>query len=354
MKRVAFILLALALALSFGITGCTEEAEPEPEVVVLDFYTMYNPDYIYTEDFYPTVFGQIEDESNEEIQIEIHWAQELGPTTEAHTIIGTGVADFGHVFAPFYPEQLPLTNLAGLPLTADDPRQAQDALMACLADPTVGGDLAAEWEAMNLVPIMLFPFVMPATLWGKGANVTTVEELAGRKILMTGEMPANQVLEAFDATVVVRTMHEAYESLQTGLVDSIFVVTTSVPSYSLHEQLDWGVDNTGFFLYPMTIQFNKDSWEALSTEHQDIIWNAFWENRAMMCEAGLDGWAEALLTIKDWGIDIYSWSEEEVSQFKTAATPIWEDYITNWDCEEFAAAFVTNLRIEGAEPPWSP
>jgi TRAP-type C4-dicarboxylate transport system substrate-binding protein len=354
-NKVLLISLAIVLAVSLGLVGCGGNGGPE--VITLDFYTMYPPTYLYIAEFYPAVFGQIEDDSDEELQVEVHWSQELGGTVEADVIIGTGVADFGHVFAPHHPEECPLTGMASLPLAADDPRIVQDALMACLNasdNSTVAAMLSGEWEALGLVPIQLYPFVFPASYWGNGANVTCVEDLEGRNILQTGEYAANAVLEACNATVIVRTMHEAYESLYTGLVDSMFVVITTVPAFGLNEVLEWNVSNISLYLSTMTIMFCQDTWDSLSTEHQDIIWNAFWEHRYDMCEAGLAGWAEAEDVCEDWGIYFYEWPQEELDDFKALALPVWEDYIADWECEDFAEVFVGHLMDGGATPPWTP
>ena len=49
-NKVFLISLAIVLAVSLGLVGCTGDGGPT--VITLDFYTMYPPDYLYIADFY--------------------------------------------------------------------------------------------------------------------------------------------------------------------------------------------------------------------------------------------------------------------------------------------------------------
>lgn len=346
--KLTIVCLVVILAVIPFMASCGDGEEEVTTPTVLKFYTMYPPDYVYTKDFYPTIFDEIEERSEGRLEIEIYWSQALGPTQEADTIIGSGLADFGHLYPPLYADRFPLTMMATLPF-AGDPFQVTEALMALRDD----GYLDEEWE--DYVPLLIYAFVQPTDFHFVDKKPMTVEELSGIKIT-TQAGPLEEAVKLVGMVPIIVTAHEWYSSLQTGIAEAADVSIASVPAYNLHELVKYTL-RVGFSTLPMTIIMNKDTWESLDSDLQDIIRETFDKYMLMKTEAALAGHEAAMQTLEDAGIEIYNWPDSELQKFKDAVVSIWEEYITTYEAagtREFAEAFVEELIKQGATPPYSP
>lgn len=243
--------------------------------------------------------------TNGEIKINVHWGGALFKSNAAAQSIADGVADLGTVIAVYFPQEMLGYGIADLPLlnadawvgmrATDELMRTSDAITANLAD-------------QNLVYIGTFT-TSAVNIACKDTAIRTVEDISGLKVRGVGAY--GDTFGDFGANMVAMSIYDAYQGLDTGLLDcsqgySYAVAALKqqevITSYTL---LDWGqVGALGIFM-------NKDAYDALDAE-----------TRTAMVEAGVamaDKLGElitadnetAVQTMRDAGVEVIELPAEE-------------------------------------------
>lgn len=243
--------------------------------------------------------------TNGEVKIDVQWGGALFKANAAAQSIADGVADLGTVIAVYFPQEMLGYGIADLPLlnadawvgmrATDELMRTSDAITANLAD-------------QNLVYIGTFT-TSAVNIACKDTAIRTVEDISGLKVRGVGAY--GDTFGDFGANMVAMSIYDAYQGLDTGLLDcsqgySYAVAALKqqevITSYTL---LDWGqVGALGIFM-------NKDAYDALDAE-----------TRTAMVEAGVamaDKLGElitadnetAVQTMRDAGVEVIELPAEE-------------------------------------------
>jgi TRAP-type C4-dicarboxylate transport system substrate-binding protein len=105
--------------------------------------------------------------------------------------------------------------------------------------------------------------------------------------------------------------------------------------------------------------FNKQKFASLSPDVQKTIRDVSKEYSFVYLQSGLDTDEDAMNVMKQAGIEIYTWPDEEVNKLKTAALTIWGSYIDDLEDKglpgkEMVNEFVSILKDLGENPPSVP
>ncbi|EKE45472.1 putative dicarboxylate-binding periplasmic protein [Oceaniovalibus guishaninsula JLT2003] len=211
---------------------------------------------------------EVERLSEGDVTIDVNWGGALFSEKAAVQSIRDGVADLGSVIGVYFPQDMVAYGLADLPIPNDDAwvgMKATDRIMR--TDPQVQKNLADQ----NLVYIGTYT-TSAVQVGCKGKSIKSLDDLAGLKVRGVGAY--GKVFNDLGATPVDMSVYEAYQGLETGLIDCTQTYPYLVKALKFDEvfdsytELDWGQ------IGALGIMMNKDSFDALPPEDQQAIMTA--------------------------------------------------------------------------------
>lgn len=209
--------------------------------------------------------SQIEEATDDRVQIEFFFQEGLLPGAETLAGVADGRADLGYIADAYYPGELPLTTVAGIPFVTSSP-EAQGRAFIDLYENNEA--FKAEWERLGVRPLIWAP--VPPNGVAVKEPAKSLSDLAGRKIRVIGY--AAQAYEAAGITPVAISQSEVYESLQRGVVDG-----TSGASFDILTDRDYQEVAPHFMdlqsgNYAVTVNvINQRLWDRLPADIQDTI-----------------------------------------------------------------------------------
>ncbi|ETX29593.1 C4-dicarboxylate TRAP transporter substrate-binding protein [Roseivivax isoporae] len=239
------------------------------------------------------------------LSLDIQWGGALFKANAAVSGIADGVADLGTIIAVYFPQEMVAYNIADLPLENPDAwvgMKATDELMR-------NSDAIAENLAQqNLV--YLGTFTTSAVHIGcKGAAIRTVEDIAGLKVRGVGAY--GDTFQEYGANMVPMSIYDAYQGLDTGLIDCSQGYSYATAALKQQEVIDsytllnWGqVGALGVFA-------NKQVFDGLDPAVQEALLQA---GEGMADELGRLITADndaAIQTMKDAGVEVIELPAEE-------------------------------------------
>ncbi len=263
---------------------------------------------------------QVAERSNGDLRIDIQWGGALFKANAAMQSVRDGVADMGTVIAVYYPQELVGYGIADLPLENPDAwvgMRATDELMR--TSDAIRQDLADK----GLVYIGTFT-TSAVHIGCKDAAIRTVEDVEGLKVRGTGAY--GKVFGEMGANMVNMSIYDAYQGLDTGLIDcsqgysyavSALKQAEVMDSYTL---LDWGqVGGVGIFM-------NADMHDSLSPEHQTLLALVGTDMADEFGRLITAANAKAIESMKEQGVEVITLPAEERAKLVASGEP----YIGAW------------------------
>lgn len=179
-----------------------------------------------------------------------------------------GRADLAYLADPYYPNQLPLWSVAGVPFVTSNV-EAQVRALDELYD--TNEDFRGGFER-NGVHVLFFLPVASTTLVTK-QPVQAVADLNGLRVRSVGLM--GEALSAAGAQVVSMAATETYESLQRGTIDANSATTFDVLAGQKLYEVAKNVTQTGLGNYASAaVVMSKSKWDSLDDETQKVMTDA--------------------------------------------------------------------------------
>lgn len=254
------------------------------------------------------------------LDLDIQWGGALFKAGAALNSIADGVADLGTIIAVYFPQEMVAYGIADLPLENPDAwvgMRATDELMR--NNEPIRQNLAD----MNLV--YLGTFTTSAVHIGcKGAAIRSVDDIKGLKVRGVGAY--GKTFEDFGANMVSMSIYDAYQGLDTGLLDCSQGYSYAIAALKQQEVIDsytllnWGqVGALGIFM-------NKDAFDALDAETQNALLTA---GEGMADELGRLITADneaAIETMKAAGVEVIELPAEERAKLVEGG----KGYVDEW------------------------
>lgn len=207
----------------------------------------------------------LKERTDGEIAIDFHWGGALFKGPDALKGVGDGAADMGMIIGVYNPALNPALVLADLPSEYNDPWAATRALYELNMTHPV---MQKEWDDLN-VKFITTMSTGPLQMICKDKVITSVADFEGVK--MKGISNYSKVAQDLGANVVSMTAYDTYQGLDTGLIDCAIFYTYAIPAFKIPEvSTDLTVMNWGA-LMGLAIVMNKDTFEALTPEQQEIV-----------------------------------------------------------------------------------
>tara|TARA_R110002020_G_scaffold5841_7_gene24001 strand:- start:29439 stop:30464 length:1026 start_codon:yes stop_codon:yes gene_type:complete len=265
----------------------------------------------------------VDDATDGEIEFNLFPSGQISGEPGIPDALKGGLANVGYIGIHAMSDKMPLTMLTMLPGIGDSAVQISSAIRDVLIED--GGAIHDQVIEYGLQPMLATAFP-PYQLGLAGDPVTTMENLSGLKIRTSGGSLV-LAMQALNAVPVQLPASDAYVAMQQGTVDGYVLAPPSITSYKL-EELSGSVSRnfniastTGFFA------MDKQRFDSLSEDLQATLLKCGKDVEAALA-AKADGEVESLLaSFEEQGINIYSFSDEEVAKIKKTIQPVTDDLV---------------------------
>lgn len=215
---------------------------------------------------------EVEKRTDGKVTFELYHDATLIPGAESFSGLASGLADVGFFAASNQPNELPLSNWLGrltVPMTnLGYPMANLAGFGASVGAYATAEPVVEELRAQNIEPMLYMyssPFMMVCS-----DPVVTPEDTQGKTIRTGGEPWVSEV-EALGMTNVFLPTPELYEALQRGVIDCAYLAADNVATLGVTEVTTATALVDGGASSGAQIGFNKDSWDALPSEVQQIM-----------------------------------------------------------------------------------
>ena len=231
--------------------------------------------------------------------------------------ISIGAFEMAQFCAGYHPDKNRLITVLELPfLGVEDLKQEVAVSHAVYAHPAVQDEMA-QWNAK-----LLMTSPMPQyNLVGTGEPRDELAEFEGMRVRATGGL--GKAFETVGAVPTSVTATEAYQAMESGVVDTVAFAQHAHLAYGTINQADWWTANLNPGTVNCPVVVNIDAYESLSDEHRAALDSSVDE----AIEHYLANYGELL---KKWdtilaekNVQKVMLSDDELAKFRaTAAAPI--------------------------------
>jgi TRAP-type C4-dicarboxylate transport system substrate-binding protein len=349
-KRIILVIFSVLLVSAFIFSGCAQPATtpitptaPGEEVKPIEwtFVSFMPPFDIFATE--PEEWGQrLTEATGGRMKITFYWAESLVKLTGLLDAADAGTADIAlHPLAP-YPQRLSLAWVGGLPGIFESSAQSGQAMVALL----------------NKYKEMRDQFLPCRVIWADAPGpfeltskvpVRTMEDLKGLKI-STGLKYEELSYTALGASPLYVHPTEAYQALETGVIDASCLDFNGIFIWKLHEASKYRVGNTLGMMSFMAASMNIDSYNRLPADIKqkfDELTDPMARTKVSN-EAFAKFWAESVQGIKEYDKKVgnpefyYLPAEEHDRWVKTA----WPAANEEWVREEAAKGYPAQAMLD--------
>ena len=325
-KKVLSLLLLFIMAATV-LTGCgakapveaPAEGEAKAPVVWKYVHEEYPGDY---QDIYAQLFKEIiEEKTDGQIQIEIYPVGQLGDSAVGTELIQNGGVQLGITDPGAMGAFLKEANLMMLHfLLPDDLAKTQNFFDNSKTMARMN-ELHAEknLKVIRWVPEGYF-------VWTGNKPLQTPEDFKGFKMRTMAAPIIAASFEAYGASATPIPYAEVYTALQLKMVDGQTNPLVAVDNMKFHEVCDYATFANSD-IYNFTFVVNKDLWESLDAETQQLIIDVdkevntkYTANLSATDQEILDRWEKEKL------INIVTISDEQRKTFFDLSQPVYEKY----------------------------
>lgn len=260
---------------------------------------------------------QIAERTNGEVTVEQNWGGALFKTNAALQSLGLGVADMGVVIGAYSASEFPELQMAGLQLKPAHPWVMMQAMYELF---TTNEKLQARLDEMNLVYISTFSLT-PGILACSGEGIRSLDDVPGVKFAHTGS--TTDIFGELGGNLVSMPIYDVYQGMETGLVECSVSYAYYAVASKLNELVDTVTDMHLSSLASLGTFVNKDTFEALTPEQQDIVRQVGRDTMNFYGEALMDADKKAMetLTTGENAVEIVELTDAEYAKVQELAKP---------------------------------
>jgi len=315
-KKILFISLAVVLALSVGIIGCTapaqQEEEEEPEVFEWRWQAC-------STDAEPEVFltgaglaQLIEEGSGGRVDVEIYPIGTLCGFEEIFTTVAQGAIEVGDCLCGFGPPAAWVTELPYGTMSDDEFYDLHH---------TWGlNDILREaYEEMGLY--YLAPLYCGTITMFTNFPINTTDDFDGKAVWF---IPQVAFIEEFGATYTEVPGFDMYTAMQLGTIDGHTWSIHGLRYYNMVETTDY-IMEPPFLKAGIHVVVNLDEWNALGSDLQRQIQDHIDANIHEVYAEIDDLCAEIEVEAEAAGVQFITLPDDDVAEMKALAAAFWDE-----------------------------
>lgn len=254
---------------------------------------------------------QVADATDGNVTVDFFYQESLLSGSETLQGVADGRADMGFVATAYYPAELPLSNVAGVPFVTDN-AEAQGRAYLDLYESNE--DLRGEWEAQGVRVMAWAP--VSANIVAVKEPAESLEDFKGQKIRGYGYV--SEALSMAGVSAVGISQTEVYEALQHGVLDGTSGASLDIAADRDYQEVAPHFVDINYGNYAVTsIVINSKKWDALPEETQQAI--------TEVSDGYLDLYLEALGEMEVAACDELLEAGGEVTIFDKSVTADWAD-----------------------------
>jgi len=272
---------------------------------------------------------QIEEATGGKVKIQPFYGETLAKGKDMWNATKAGITDIGWAFHGYWPGMTPVTDVISLPAMSFQTAEKGSEVLWKLYEKFP--EIQNEFKD---VKVLLFYTSAPYTLITAKKPVTTLEDLKGMKIRMTGG-PPTEMVTALGGVPMLIPMPDSYLSLQKGVIDGMGAPWEAIHVWRFYEVVEYYTEVPFPAVY-FSIIMNKGKWESLPADVQEAIMK-------VGGEAGSKFWgknffdnmkAEGVKKIEEMGqgANVFELSQEERQRWiEVGGQPIWDSWVANME-----------------------
>ena len=349
-KKLLAMLLTGVMVLSLTLLVSPSKASADDYPTPDNPITIRMANFVPEEDNLGVIFAKaaekIEELSEGAIKVECYYNGTVLGFSDMYTGISDGTADVGLVGMAVLDANTQLNQIfsalhKGLPMDDKDINECYwEVIEKC-------PELSEELAQNNLVRIGLESFAGSDTLFCSKKAIQSADDFSGLIIQSSQSLPG-KLFTSLGASTVSMEVSDYYNSLDRGVTDCVYDCMASFDAQKLAELgTDYTyIGNGGISAGIMNILMNKNTFDKLSPEQQQIMYDAF----AYGVEEGLkesDLAAErALATIEEKNANVYTIEGDALEPIYEEIDKINEEWFTNIEKAGFSTVRDVYAAIE--------
>ena len=178
--------------------------------------------------------------------------------------------------------------------------------------------------------------------------ISGVDDLKGWKFRAPPGVITN-IFENLGASPIVMDFNEIFTALETGIISgadaSTIANNVGLGLYDIGKHTNY----PGFHSMPADhLACRKDVWDGMSDAHKRIMKVAM-QALALKTTTKQDiEMQKAAAAMRDAGVTLYTWPEEEMAKYRDAVAKTWKEYATTPEAKELLGAHLDFLKEIGA------
>ena len=314
------------------VSGCAGTGDGGYQLSLADWIA---PTHVFSEEGATFFIETVEEMSGGEIQFEHYPAEQMGGGAELPELLESGVTDIASIAPAYVPSDFPLSSVSDLPGLVSESCEGSHAIMKTVAE---GGILfEEEYSSRGLVPL----FVALSTkyeVFTKSKKVSSPDDMTGLQI-RSGGGAQDRTLAELGAAPIAMTGSEMYEAIQRGTVDGIALNALTVLPYNLQEVVEYGTVGVPVGNFTAVYAMNRDSFEALPTDVQEVFLQAGQDTTDNVCAAIEKQNQDAYSVIEGEGVELFELSDSEQADWSDAVEPVIEGWAHDVGGEDVVESF---------------
>ena len=240
--------------------------------------------------------------------------------------ISIGAFEMAQFCAGYHPDKNRVVTVLELPFLGVETLQQEVAVSSAVYSHPAATEEMAQWNAK-----LLMTSPMPQyNLVGTGEPRDSLEDFNGMRVRATGGL--GKAFKAAGAVPTSVTATEAYQAMESGVVDTVAFAQHAHLSFGTINQADWWTANLNPGTVNCPVVVNIDAYEGLSKKHRDALDGSI--NEAL--DHYLDNYGKLLAkwdsVLAEKGVKKINISEDVISAFrKKAADPIRDVWIADME-----------------------
>ncbi len=264
--------------------------------------------------------AEVRKETNGQLIITVRPSGEFPfKATEVVRATGTGQVQMGEGYSGFISGSTPLASIANLPFLVRNAEELDKVW------PIIKKYAEPEFEKAGVKTLFYFSWP-PQNLFGRGAQIKTIEDFAGRKFRTT-DGKQSEMLKRLGGSAVSLTLAEVPLAVERGVVDGFMTAGFNVIGAKWHEFVTWGYVPGIHAGGPDYIMVNINAYKKLKPEVREALDKVAAVWGAKMTRENAADETRDLETLKTkYKVDLYVPPQAELDRLTELMKPYWASW----------------------------
>ncbi|HHX74517.1 MAG TPA: TRAP transporter substrate-binding protein [Firmicutes bacterium] len=341
MKKKLIIALAVLLTVGMlvGVTGCSRGGN-NGEVVELTFAHPFPATHHHHTGIIMPFVEEIEEKSNGRVKITVHPGGSITTGTSAIDDITSGAVDMTWTLQGYTAGRFPLTELIEAFDHFQSAEEATETIWGLFEKSEAFREEYSDYKVFNMYVTDI------GDVYTANKPIRTPDDLNGVKLRSASPM-VDRSLARFGAITAGMPMPDAYDNIDRGVVDGLATGASAIPTYKLHEVLNYATEGMNLYVSPQVMAISWDAWNKLSEEDQKLFETIGGKALSIKSAKLYDELhADGVKAMKEAGMEVHELSPAEKAAFVEKAATVVTEYIAELEAKGLPGQEVYDLMIE--------